>query len=183
MAQRTTDIPGTGTFPYKTHKMEVMLLADIISTNCPAPLGYRKTDIEGTFRIPGTADELGGSPHMLDRQGTAAGRTMAEIELLCSPIPDIITDYLLVSLKLIKCGMQHGPRFGDDIIAGASTLFNLLHMRFYRLGHIGFCDRVGIMLECFCHDPPYKSRAQGVSFNVFAGDQFCDYFVPGAFCT
>ena len=46
--------------------MEVVLFADVIGTDCPAPLGDGKADVERAFRIPGAADKLGGTPQVLD---------------------------------------------------------------------------------------------------------------------
>src|SRR5208283_1482763 len=129
VAERAADVPGAGAFPYQAHEMEVVLLADIISADRPAPLGDRKPDVERALRVPGTADKLGRAPHMLDRQRPPAGGAAAKIEFFCRPVPDVIPDYLLVCLKLVECLMQHAARFFNHVIGRTPALFYLLHMR------------------------------------------------------
>src|SRR5512136_1451445 len=146
MAERAADIPWSGTFPDKTYKVEVVLVTYLIGTHRKTPLRHRKADVKRAVRVAGTADKLGVAPQVFDSKNTPADRAFTQVHLFCCPATDILTDYGLIGLKLVKCTVQHLPGFQDHIFTCPFCLLDLLHVRFNRLGHIGFCDHIGMLL-------------------------------------
>ena len=181
VAERTADVPGAGAFPYEAHEMEMVFLADIIGTDCPAPLGNGQADIERTPGYLAAADKLGRAPHMLYRQRPPAGRAAAKIEFLCRPIPDVIPDHLLVCLELVECccSMLRDSSMTSSRVRLPSFICCICDSIVWVMS--GLCDRIGVVLERLGHDPAYEGRAQRVTFHVLTGNQFCNHFVPVLF--
>src|SRR5512137_1539392 len=146
VAERAADIPWSGTLPDKAYKIEVVLVTYLIGTHRKTPLCHGKADVKRAVGVAGTTDKLRVAPQVFDGKNTPADRAFTQVHLFCCPATDILPDNGFIGLKLVKCTVQHLPGFQDHIFTCPFCLLDLLHMCFNRLGHVGFCYHVSMLL-------------------------------------
>ena len=161
--------------------MELVDRAGIIGPDGKTPHGGREPDIEGALRVIGAPDELGLVPQVAYPDVMGADRAGAEGQLLRCLLHDLLADLPLVGFELIKDRVEHPPGFGHDIVPAPVLLLDLLHMLLKRLGHGRPGDGIGMPLQGLGDCPADQRGAERGSFDILAGEEFLDHFVPGAF--
>jgi hypothetical protein len=88
-----------------------------------------------------------------------------------------------VFFELTEDLMEHLAGFRDHIVPDPFLLLYLLHVRIQRLGHLGFDDGIGVILQCVNDRPPHQGGPHRVPLDVTAGEELPHHLMTGTLCS
>src|SRR3989475_1022733 len=102
----------------------------------------------------------------------------ADVVLLPERRFDLLADRLAVRLQRLEDLAQHLLGFPDDILPGAGTGRNRLHIRFEVGGHLRFRDSLCVILKGLDHRAPTRRRLRVLPFDELPVVELLDDLVP-----
>src|SRR5256885_3922507 len=102
----------------------------------------------------------------------------ADVVLLPERRFDLLADRLAVRLQRLEDLAQHLLGFPDDILSGAGTGRNRLHIRLEVGGHLRFRDSLCVILKGLDHRAPTRRRLRVLPFDELPVVELLDDLVP-----